>query len=38
MKRHGNPNVHNVMQGEAMHRKYKWLELGGGQADHRSSD
>jgi hypothetical protein len=31
---HVNPNA----QGEAMHRKYKRLKLGGGQAYERSAD
>jgi hypothetical protein len=31
-------NVHNIGQGEAQHRKYKRLKLGGGQAYDRSSD
>jgi hypothetical protein len=31
-------NVRNIGQGEARHRKYKKLKLGGGQADDRSSD
>jgi hypothetical protein len=29
---HVNPNVHGIRQGEARHRKYKRLKLGGGQA------
>jgi hypothetical protein len=33
-----NPNVRNIGQGEAQHRKYKRLKLGGGQAYDRSSD
>jgi hypothetical protein len=33
-----NPNVPNIGQGEAQHRKYKRLKLGGGQAYDRSSD
>jgi hypothetical protein len=33
-----NPNVSNIGQGEAQHRKYKRLKLGGGQAYARSSD
>jgi hypothetical protein len=31
-------NVRNIGQGEARHRKYKRLKLGGGQAYDRSSD
>jgi hypothetical protein len=34
---HENPNVHAIGQGEARHRKYKRLKLGGGQAYDRSS-
>jgi hypothetical protein len=30
-----NANVHNIGQGEAMHRMYKGLELGGSQAYYR---
>jgi hypothetical protein len=32
-----NANVRNIGQGEARHRKYKRLKLGGGQAYDRSS-
>jgi hypothetical protein len=35
---HLNPNVLGIGQGEAMHRKYKRLKLGGGQACDRSAD
>jgi hypothetical protein len=35
---HDNENVRNIGQGEARHRMYKWLKLGGGQAYDRSSD
>jgi hypothetical protein len=35
---HENANVCNIGQGEARHRKYKRLKLGGGQAYDRSSD
>jgi hypothetical protein len=35
---HENANVRNIGQGEARHRKYKRLELGGGLAYDRSSD
>jgi hypothetical protein len=34
---HKNPNVRATEQGEARHRKYKRLKLGGGQAYDRSS-
>jgi hypothetical protein len=34
---HENPNVRAIGQGEARHRKYKRLKLGGGQAYDRSS-
>jgi hypothetical protein len=34
---HSNENVRNIGQGEANHRKYKRLKLGGGQAHDRSS-
>jgi hypothetical protein len=33
-----NVNVRNIGQGEARHRKYKRLKLGGGQAYHCSND
>jgi hypothetical protein len=33
-----NPNVRGIGQGEARHRKYKRLKLGGGQAYDRSAD
>jgi hypothetical protein len=32
LQNHVNPNVRNIGQGEAQHRKYKRLKLGGGQA------
>jgi hypothetical protein len=35
---HVNPNVHGIGQGEARHRKYKRLKLGGGQAYDHSTD
>jgi hypothetical protein len=35
---HVNPNVRSIGQGEAQHRKYKRLKLGGGQAYDRSRD
>jgi hypothetical protein len=35
---HENANVRNIGQGEARHRKYKRLKLGGGQAYDCSSD
>jgi hypothetical protein len=34
---HENANVHNIGQGEAQHRKHKWLKLDGSQAYDRSS-
>jgi hypothetical protein len=33
-----NPNVRDIGYGEAVHRKYKMLKLGGGQAYDRSAD
>jgi hypothetical protein len=38
IQNHDNENVRNIGQGEARHRKYKRLKLGGGQAYDRSSD
>jgi hypothetical protein len=38
IENHVNPNVRNIGQGEAQHRKYNRLKLGGGQAYDRSSD
>jgi hypothetical protein len=38
IQNHANPNVHNIGQGEAQHRKYRRLKLCGGQAYDRSSD
>jgi hypothetical protein len=35
---HQNPIVRGIGQGEAMHRKYKKLKLGGGEAYDRSAD
>jgi hypothetical protein len=35
---HVNPNVRGTGQGDARHRKYKRLKLGGGQAYDRSAD
>jgi hypothetical protein len=35
---HDNENVLHIGQGEFLHRKYKRLKLGGGQAYNRSSD
>jgi hypothetical protein len=35
---HVNPNVRGIGQGEARHRKYKRLKIGGGQAYDRSAD
>jgi hypothetical protein len=37
IQNHGNTNVRNIGQSEPVHRKFKWLELGGGQAYDRSS-
>jgi hypothetical protein len=38
IQNHDNENVRNIGQGEAQHRKYMMLKLGGGQAYDRSSD
>jgi hypothetical protein len=38
IQNHENLNVCNIGQGEARHRKYKRLKLGGGQAYGRSND
>jgi hypothetical protein len=38
IQNHDNENVCNIGQGEARHRKYKRLKLGGGQAYCRSSE
>jgi hypothetical protein len=38
IQNHDNENVRNIGQGEARHRKYKRLKLGGGQAYNHSSD
>jgi hypothetical protein len=38
IQNHENAIVRNTGQGEARHRKYKKLRLGGGQAYDRSSD
>jgi hypothetical protein len=38
MQNHENEYVRGIGQGEARHRKYKRLKLGGGQAYGRSSD
>jgi hypothetical protein len=38
IQNHENEHVRSTGQGEARYRKYKWLKLGGGQADDRSSD
>jgi hypothetical protein len=35
---HVNPNVRGIGQGEARHRKYRRLKVGGGQAYDRSAD
>jgi hypothetical protein len=38
IQNHQNPNVSNIGEGEAQHRKYKWLKRGGGQSYDRTSD
>jgi methionine synthase II (cobalamin-independent) len=38
IRNHENANVRNIGQGEARHRKYKRLKLGGGQAYDHSID
>jgi hypothetical protein len=38
IQNHENVNVRNIGQGEAQHRKYKRLKVGGGQTYNRSSD
>jgi hypothetical protein len=38
IQNHENANFRNIGQGEARHRKYKRLKLGGGEAYDRSSD
>jgi hypothetical protein len=38
MQNHENEYIRGIGQGEARHRKYKRLELGGGQTYVRSSD
>jgi hypothetical protein len=38
IQNHENVNVRNIGQGEARHRKYKWLKLSGSQAYDRSND
>jgi hypothetical protein len=38
IQNYDNKNVRTIRQGEARHRKYKRLKLGGGQAYDRSSD
>jgi hypothetical protein len=35
---HRNPTVRGIEQGEAVHREYKRLKFGGGQAHDRSAD
>jgi hypothetical protein len=37
IQNHDNENVRNIGQGEARHRKYKTLKLGGGQVYYPSS-
>jgi hypothetical protein len=36
-KNHGNEHVRGTGHGEARHRKYKMLKVGGGEANDRSS-
>jgi hypothetical protein len=36
IQNHDNENVRNIGQGEARHRKYKRLKLGGGHVYNRS--
>jgi hypothetical protein len=38
LQNHVNANLHDIGKGEARHRKYKRLKLGGDQASDRSSD
>jgi hypothetical protein len=38
IQNHENNHVRGIAQGEARHRKYKRLKLGGGQEYDRSSD
>jgi hypothetical protein len=38
MKNYEIANVRNIAKGEAQHRKYKMLKLGGGQVYDRSTD
>jgi hypothetical protein len=38
IQNHENENVRYIGQGEARHRKYKWLQLGGGRVYDCSSD
>jgi hypothetical protein len=38
IQNHENENIRNIGQGEVWHRKYKRLELGGGEAYDRSCD
>jgi hypothetical protein len=38
IQNHDNENVRSIGQGEARHKKYKRLKLGGGQTYDRSSD
>jgi hypothetical protein len=37
IQNHDNENVYNIRQGEAPHRKYKGLKLGGSHVYYRSS-
>jgi hypothetical protein len=38
IQNHENANVRNIGQGEAQHRKYERLKVGGGQTYDRSGD
>jgi hypothetical protein len=38
IQNHENSNVHDIIKGEAQHRKYKRLKLSGGQAYDHPSD
>jgi hypothetical protein len=38
IQNHDNEHVRSIGQGEAIHKKYKKLKLGGGQAYYRSSE
>jgi hypothetical protein len=38
IQNHENEHILSICQGEARHKKYKRLKLGGGEAYYRSSD